>query len=86
MERRTFLTKGLSAGALFPFARATSTQVPSFELDEVSLTTLSSGIASGEYTCRSITEMYLARIEALNQELRVDDDVCVKGDRALRPQ
>ena len=67
MERRTFLTKGLSACALIPFARAASTQVPPFELDEVSLTTLSSGIASGEYTCRSITEMYLERIEALNR-------------------
>jgi len=38
-----------------------------FELDEVTISDLSSRMASGEETARSITEKYLARIEATNR-------------------
>jgi amidase len=37
-----------------------------FELAEMSIDDLREGISSGRWTCRRITEMYLARIEALN--------------------
>src|SRR4051812_1845237 len=40
--------------------------VPRFELDEVSVRDLQEGMKSGKYTARSITELYLQRIDALN--------------------
>ena len=46
----------------------TSTSVAPFELDEVTLAELQQSMESGERTARSITELYLERIEALNQE------------------
>lgn len=39
----------------------------SFELNELSLEDLQRGIASGRYTARSITQLYLSRIEALDK-------------------
>ena len=42
--------------------------VPDFALDEVTIDEVHAGMRSGEYTCRSITEMYLERIEALNRQ------------------
>ena len=38
-----------------------------FELDETTLEALQSGMAEGRWTARGITEMYLARIEALDR-------------------
>jgi len=49
-------TSGHSAGA----------SVPSFELDEMTIADLQDGMASGDFTSRSITEMYLSRIEAID--------------------
>ena len=43
-----------------------ATAVPPFELDEVTVDQLQAGMASGERTARSIAEMYLERIEALD--------------------
>ena len=43
-------------------------QVPPFELDEVTVTELQASMASGERTSRSITELYLGRIEALDRQ------------------
>ncbi|WP_419948283.1 amidase [Candidatus Palauibacter sp.] len=40
--------------------------VPSFELDEVTVDELQASMASGERTARSIAELYLERIEALD--------------------
>lgn len=40
--------------------------VPPFELDETTVTELQAAMASGERTSRSITELYLGRIEALD--------------------
>ncbi|MGY8778142.1 MAG: amidase [Longimicrobiales bacterium] len=42
--------------------------VPPFELDEVTVTELQASMASGERTSRSITELYLGRIEALDRQ------------------
>jgi amidase len=41
--------------------------VPSFELDEVTIDELQAGMKSGKYTARSITEKYLARIEVVDK-------------------
>lgn len=81
MDRRRFLGTGAAAGAGFALgsgacapsdtspggsnARA-STEIPSFELDEVTVSELQAAMASGERSARSITELYLGRIEALD--------------------
>src|SRR5215212_10133613 len=39
-----------------------------FELDELTLSDLQSGMASGRFTSRSITQMYLSRIAELNTQ------------------
>jgi amidase len=41
--------------------------VQPFELDEITIAQLQQGMASGEFTARSITEKYLARIDAIDQ-------------------
>ena len=43
-----------------------ATAVPPFELDEVTVDQLQASMASGERTARSIAELYLERIEALD--------------------
>ena len=72
-SRREFLRDSARAGlalmispALFRLAEgATSTE--SFELQEITIAQLQAAIESGKYTSRSITEMYLARIDALDK-------------------
>ncbi|MYG19592.1 MAG: amidase, partial [Gemmatimonadales bacterium] len=49
-------------------ADQTSGDVPDFALDEITIDEVHAGMRSGEYTCRSITQMYLERIEALNRQ------------------
>jgi amidase len=81
MDRRTFLRSGMAAGTLLSVAGSGCTftapvgssgpedhsnGVRPFELDETTIGQLRDGIASGEYTCRQVTEMYLEKIEALN--------------------
>ncbi|MCZ0933590.1 MAG: amidase [Gemmatimonadetes bacterium] len=39
-----------------------------FALEEITIDEVHAGMRAGEYTCRSITEMYLERIEALNRQ------------------
>lgn len=41
--------------------------VPVFELDEITIAALQDGMKSGQYTARSLTEKYLARIDAIDQ-------------------
>jgi amidase len=41
--------------------------VPPFEHEEISLSELAEGMATGRFTARGITEMYLGRIEAIDQ-------------------
>ena len=69
IDRRTFITiTGLgAAGALL--ARQTP-QTPSaapFELEEITLRELQEGLRSGHFTSRSLTEAYLARIDAIDK-------------------
>ena len=44
-----------------------ATPVLPFELDELSVTALQDGMKSGRFTARSLTEKYLARIEAIDR-------------------
>jgi len=41
--------------------------VPSFELDETTISDLQDGMKSGKFTARSVAEKYLARIEAIDK-------------------
>ena len=41
--------------------------VPSFELDEITIAELQSGMESGRFTARSIAEKYLSRIDAIDR-------------------
>jgi amidase len=78
--RRGFLTTTLAAGAsaaasvscgpaLPPAgARPETGAPPDFELDEITVAELSDGLESGRFTCRSITELYLERIEAVDKD------------------
>jgi amidase len=43
------------------------TQVPSFELDETTIAELQRGMESGRFTARSLAEIYLSRIEAIDR-------------------
>ncbi|HVP53220.1 MAG TPA: amidase [Terriglobales bacterium] len=74
-SRRSFLKTSIVGGvsaALLPAlagaVEAASPVVPTFEFDEVSISDLQDGMKSGEYTARSITEKYLARIEAIDKQ------------------
>ena len=81
MDRRRFLGTGAAAGAGFALGTGAcapsdtssggsngraNTEIPSFELDEVTVSELQASMASGERSARSITELYLGRIEALD--------------------
>ncbi len=72
--RREFLRTAAvgAAGAvlgpeLLTAQTGTGSEIPSFELDEVSLAALRQGLASGQYTARSLAEKYVARIEAIDR-------------------
>lgn len=78
MKRRTFLQLGALGGAAglaglpacdVPGSPEPSPgEVPPFELEEATIAGLQAGMKSGQYTARSITEKYLARIAALDRE------------------
>ena len=48
-------------------AQVKTNALGSFELEEATVATLQEGLKSGKYSARSITELYLNRIEALNR-------------------
>lgn len=67
---RTSIAGGLTAG-LAPVVSthgiASSPEVPSFDLDEATITELQQGMKSGKFTARSLAEKYLARIDAVDK-------------------
>ncbi|HYK41974.1 MAG TPA: amidase family protein, partial [Thermoanaerobaculia bacterium] len=79
LDRRTLFRYGTASGAVAAVRAAvprSATAAPdpalpkppsSFELDEITIAELQSRMKSGAETCRSITEKYLARIEALDR-------------------
>lgn len=54
-------------GATRVTSAATAVQVRDFELDEMTVAQLQQHMASGRYTSRRVTELYLARIEAIDR-------------------
>ncbi|MEK6689466.1 MAG: amidase, partial [Gemmatimonadota bacterium] len=79
MDRRGFIGASLVGGASLavgstgctrtgPGPEATSPSVAPFALDEITIAELHRSMESGERTARSITELYLRRIEALDRQ------------------
>src|ERR1700676_1110036 len=82
-SRRNFLRAGtgatlasavypaLGAARIIDHAAATKVSaqspVPDFELDEITIDSLQKAFASGQYSSRSVTEKYLARIQAIDK-------------------
>ncbi len=77
---KTTVTGGVAAAALPSFVRAeqlgkNTSEIQSSaaadytsELDEITISKLADKMKSGEYTARSITEKYIARIEAIDKK------------------
>src|SRR4051812_4528524 len=82
MNRRRFLRSSLIAGSIGAYgcappplqeskvsdASASGASPAPFELEEATIAALQDGMKSGKYTARSITELYLKRIEALDKQ------------------
>ena len=77
LNRRRFLRAGMLCGAaaatapLVSRAQAVSGAtrfVPLFEFDEITIAALQEGMKSSKFTARSITEKYLARIDAIDKQ------------------
>ncbi len=76
VTRREFLATSAVAGAAATGTRIPSGKrehpaewyrIPSFELEEKTISDLQAGMKDGRYTARSIAEAYLARIQALDR-------------------
>src|SRR5437773_3066513 len=67
MNRREFIRNMTMAGAAAG-AAGCGGLASKFELEEATLATLKKSIESGRHTARSITEMYLKRIGALDKQ------------------
>jgi amidase len=99
LPRRRFLQTsalaGVSAAVLPAMAAARAEaacpaaipEIKPFELDEITVSDLQAGMASGKFSARSITEKYLARIEeidkqgpALNSVIEINPDALAIAD------
>jgi amidase len=78
LTRRNFLRAGAIAAAAtaidgtdellaVPTRGTPATSQATFELDEATIASLQEGMRSGRYTSRSITELYLSRIDAVDR-------------------
>ncbi len=81
MKRRTFLQSAAATGAVAATTGIVGCQPgggsgsgggykppEAFELDEITVSQLQEGMASGKYTAKKITEMYLGRIEEIDKQ------------------
>src|SRR5436190_6684704 len=71
-NRREFVIAGLAAGvaAILPATtQSIDTKDQSFELAELTITDLQTGMQSGKFTARSLAEKYLAWIEAIDRQV-----------------
>ena len=73
MKRRTFFGTAITGTAALqtackylPAASETSNTVGNFELDEVSISSLGTGLEKGQWTSARLVQLYLARIEAID--------------------
>jgi len=70
-DRRTFLQRGAMGGAMALIGPRLASAVPptstAFELEEVTIAALQGKMTQGALTARRLTEIYLARIEALDR-------------------
>lgn len=99
LNRRDFLKSGLAvpvAAAAIPgfavaeqseAARVPGAEVKHFELDEITIADLQSGMSSGKYTAHSITQKYLDKIgvidkkgPALNSIIEINPDALAIAD------
>ena len=75
MKRRAFFAAAVAGAAAIEAAcqvpatpaNATPAVLPDFELDELSLATLSDGLKQGKWTSSRLVELYLARIDAVDR-------------------
>jgi amidase len=67
-NRRRFLQTGLLAATAAATATPAAEKVEPFELDELTIADLQEGLKSGKFTARSLTEKYLARIDAVDKK------------------
>src|SRR5579864_4350719 len=61
---------GVAAALSAPLAQAAQNRapdIPAFELDELTVHDLQQGMSSGKFSARSLTQKYLARIEAIDK-------------------
>jgi amidase len=73
MKRRSFLAAAIAGAAAsqtacqyVPASSASSSAVPSFELDEVSLADLAAGLEKGKWTSERLVQLYLGRIDTID--------------------
>ena len=74
MKRREFLAGCAAAAAAaqsaceyVPASSSAASAPPAFELDELSITELGSGLAKGRWTSERLVNLYLARIDAIDR-------------------
>ena len=100
IERRDFLRAGALAALATTVdvslgeSRTSASSLPSeaprpfqqsaFELEETTIATLQEGMRSGRYTSRSISELYLARIDAIDKSGPAINSVIERNPDALR--
>jgi amidase len=99
LRRRDFLRAGAIAGAAAAAGTALDAaaaeshvtpeparapQGPSFELEEVTITALQDGMRSGRYTARTIAELYIARMDAIDRAGPSINAVIERNPDALR--
>jgi len=90
MDRRAFVGASIAASLAGrrselpgPTAAAASeAQLPAFELEEATVASLSEGMAAGRWTARSITDLYLDRIQAIDRSGPAINSVIVVNPEA----
>jgi amidase len=96
LDRRAFLQSTAAAGVaaaglpgLTPSRRAPVLpppgDLPAFELEEVTIAALQEGMKAGKWSARALTEIYIARIEALDPAVRsvleINPDAAAMADQ-----
>jgi amidase len=74
MKRRVFLATSIAAAAAsqtscqyVPATSASSSTLPDFELDEVSLADIAAGLQKGQWTSTRLVQLYLARMQDVDR-------------------